>query len=209
MIGYSTDNQGLVAAARSIHIQGRSLHLNTEHTHLKPAIQRRSIAVENIGRQHIAHLVAYLAPLTFIGSPAYQVKITYRSKSTRQTILAAIVGVGTCPLSQDKVTDVKVLAVCPGRANTNDGLDIVEIIQLVSIYTDGRDTHAVAHHADLLALESTGKAQHAADIVKLYYILKKIFCHELGAQRVTGHDHRRGNLAVLRTDVRSRYFSHI
>ena len=88
-----------------------------------------------------------------------------------------------------------------GTAHADDGLHVVEVIKLVGVDANAGDAHAVAHHADALAIVGAGETQHATHIVKLNRVLEEVLGHELGAQGVASHDDGLGYFAILCPDV--------
>ena len=128
----------------------------------------------------------------------------------RQVVLGVPVAVRAAALRDNEVAQVDVHLPRAARAYADDRVHVIEIEQLIGVDSDRRDSHTVSHDGHFLAFVCTRERKHTADVVYLYRVLQKALCHQLGAQRVACHDHCLCNLAVLRTDMRSRalFFTH-
>ena len=87
------------------------------------------------------------------------------------------------------------------RTHTDDGLYAVEVVELVSVDTDGRHTHTVTHHTDTFTFIGAGEAQHATHVVELDRVLEELLCHEFYTQRIACHDYGFGDVAIVGPDV--------
>ena len=89
-----------------------------------------------------------------------------------------------------------------GRADADDGLHIVEVIQLIGVDGHGRDAHAAAHHRNSLPFPRAGEAQHVPHGVEAGHILQIRIRNEFGPQRITGHQDGLCDIAFLCAVVR-------
>ena len=113
------------------------------------------------------------------------------------------VGVGACALTGDDIHKLKIVAQRTGRAYADDIINIIEIVQLPAVDTDGRNAHAACHNGHGNALPCAGVTLNAADIVHEYGILKEGFCYEFGSERIAGHEHRFCDILFFCRYVRS------
>ena len=104
--------------------------------------------------------------------------------------------------------DMEAFVAGAGGTNPDDGLDIVEVEKLIGVDGDGGNAHAMSHHAHGFAFVGARVAQHAADFIELYRVFQVALRHELDAQRVSGHDDKRCNLAFFGADMRGRGITH-
>ena len=112
------------------------------------------------------------------------------------------VGVRARARTGDDVHEVQVVRERTGRADADDVVDIVEVVQLPAVDADRRDAHAGGHHGHGHALPRAGVALHAADVVDEHGIFQKGLGDELRAQRVTGHEHGLGDVSGFGCDMR-------
>ena len=94
-VRYGAYTERLAAAARSIHIERRRLHLNSQHAHLLPLFPAVGIiAVEEVACQNVANLVAHTQLLGLLDGGTHQPEIRNRGERTRQAVLRGVVRVG-------------------------------------------------------------------------------------------------------------------
>ena len=87
------------------------------------------------------------------------------------------------------------------------GANAVLAEQLIRINTDGRHTHTAAHHADGAALVGAGIAEHTAHIGDDARVFEESLGNEFSAQRVAGHQHGLGKIALFGAVMRGRHKS--
>ena len=96
----------------------------------------------------------------------------------------------------------------PGGAHADDIFHAIEIEKLIGIDADGGHAHAGGHDGDPFAVIGAGIALHAPDIIDQPGVGQEIFRNEFGSQRVAGHQHRGGEIADLRVNMRSGRIGH-
>lgn len=201
VVGDRADGQGFLLGEGGVHIERRSLHFHADHAHLRPVHAIGMLVVESVGGEHIAHLVAVTELVAGIRGAAEQVEVGDGSEGAGQLELRTVVGIGTGPLGQDQVAQFHVGIVGTRRADTDDGLHIVEIEELPGIDTDRGNAHAMAHHTHRAAFVGARIAEHAAHVVELHRIVQEFLRNELGAERVAGHQRGFLNHSVLGPDM--------
>ena len=112
------------------------------------------------------------------------------------------VGVRARARTGDDVHEVQVVRERTGRADTDNVVDIVEVVQLPAVDADRRDAHTGGHHGHGHALPRAGVTLHAADVVDEHGIFQKGLGDELRAQRVAGHEHGLGDVSGFGCDMR-------
>ena len=86
--------------------------------------------------------------------------------------------------SQHNVKQLGLVGVGACGTDADDVLNAVLAEQLIRINTDGRHTHAAAHHADGAALVGAGIAKHTAHIGDDARVLEKSLGNEFSARCV-------------------------
>ena len=114
------------------------------------------------------------------------------------------VGVRARARTGDDVHQLQIVGERTGRADADDVVNIVEIVQLPAVDADRRDAHAGGHHGHGHALPRAGVALHAADVIDEHGIFKEGLGDELRAQRVAGHEHGLGDLTGFGFNMRRR-----
>ena len=203
MVRDGTYTQCTVARAGCVHIQGSYLHLHSEHSHVDPLVGMGILTIEHIRRQHITNLVLISELLARLHRLTYQAEVAYGSECARHLITCCIVAVGAGTHSYCQVADMQVVVDRTSRSHTDDCLHAIEVIELIGVDADRGHTHAVSHHTYSLSLIGTCKAQHATHLVETYCIVEEFLGHQLHSQRVTRHNHRLGDFAVLCPDMGS------
>ena len=102
---------------------------------------------------------------------------------------------------QHHIEQLGFVGVAAGRADADDVVHIVELVQLVGVDADGGHSHAAAHHTDGAALIGAGKAQHSTDTGDLADILEEGIRDELCPQRIAGHQDGLCEIAFFSADV--------
>ena len=115
--------------------------------------------------------------------------------------MVAVVGICAGAFSNHEVPDLKILGICPGASDSDYGLYSIEMEKFISVETDRRHAHSVAHHAYGFAIVSSGVSQHATHFVEAHGILQVFLGHEFDAQRVTRHDYGLGYSTAFCPDV--------
>ena len=139
------------------------------------------------------------------GGGGKQLPIRNGGVGAGQLELRHIVAVGAGPLCDYDIPQAQVGMQRAGAAKADDIFHIIEVEQLIAVNTDGGDAHAVSHYRDRHPAVCAGVAQHSPDGIIADRGLQVVFGHELGAQRVARHQHRRGDLALLGSVMGSRH----
>ena len=196
MIGNGADAEASFAVAGSVHIEGGGLHLQGHYAHLLEAVHAvetrgyvHVVAVEHVGRVHIAHVVGGVVALAGLYGFGKQFVGCDGGKGAGQVKLLGIVRVGAGTLGQDDVIEVDVILDGAGGADADDVLHTEEIEQLVGVDADGGHTHTGCHHGHLDALIVAGVAVDTTDVVHQHGVFQEVFGDELAAQGIAGHQH--------------------
>ena len=189
--------------ARGVQIQRGGFHLRRQHAQLLELGRAAGLVVEDIGgiQRADVRLDAHLARGG--NSGVQQLKRAAR-RDVAVEPLAPEIGIGVGAHAHHDVADFHIVADAAGGAHADDVLHAVEVVQLVGVDTDGRHAHAGGHHGDALALVIAGVALHAADVVDHHGVLEEGLGDELRAQRIAGHQHGTGEIALLGGDVGGR-----
>ena len=99
---------------------------------------------------------------------------------------------------------MQIWVVSTSRACADNTLYAVEVKELESINSDGRNTHAVTHNRYLLALVCACVAVHAAHLIYELRVFEITLCHKFCTQWIACHNNFLGNFAVCCADVRCR-----
>ena len=191
--------------------QGKALHLHAQAAALIPQLfPVGGLFVGGLAVEHIRRVdVALNEGNALLGGRSAQLVVQALAGQGDVPLEAAlypgVVGLAHRTGGQHHVEQLGLFGVAAGGADADDVVHIVELEQLIRIDADGRHAHAAAHHADGAALIGAGKAQHAAHTGHLTHILQEGVGNELGAQRVTGHEDRLGEIALFGAVVRGRH----
>lgn len=196
VVGDGADAQGFAARVGGVHVELGYLHLDGEDAHALPAVVVGVGGVEGVGREYVADAVAVAAAFAGFDSAARQLEVGDGGEGAGQLVLRGVVGVGAGTGGDDEVAHVEVLLDGAGGAHADDGLHVVEVVQLVGVDAYRGAAHAVAHDADAAAAQHAGVAQHAAHLVEEHGVLQVVLGHEFHAQRIARHNDGLGNLAA-------------
>ena len=109
-------------------------------------------------------------------------------------------------LAQNKVAQFQIGVDCPCRADTNDVVYTVKVVQLVAVNADGRYAHATCHDGNALTLVSARVTLHATHVVDKHGVGEVVFGNVFGAERIARHKHGRRKIACFCGDVWGRYW---
>jgi len=215
VVGDRTDGQRALAAAGRVHIQRSGLHLDGHNAHLFPrevCLKRLGhaavVAVEPVGGEQIADLIARAHLLGNVHAGAQEAEIGDRRERAGQMILPRPAGVGAGALRDDDVPELQLVSQRAGGADAQDVLHAVDREQLPRVNADGRHTHAGGHDGDAHAVIGAGVALNAPDVVDEHGIGQEIFRDEFRAQRIAGHQDSLSEVAGPGADVRGRIIGH-
>ena len=215
VVGDRADGQRALAAAGCVHVKRSGLHLDGHHAHLLPrevCLKRLGhtavVAVEPVGGEQIADLIARAHLLGDVHAGAEHPEIGDRREGTGQMVLARPAGVGAGALRDHDVPELKLICQCTGGADAHDVLYAVDREQLPRVNADGRHTHTGGHDGDAHAVIGAGVALNAPDVVDEHGIGQEIFRDEFRAQRITGHQDGLSEVAGPGADVRGWIIGH-
>lgn len=114
-------------------------------------------------------------------------------------------GVGGRAERDDHIAQADVRRDRAAAADADHGLHAVLAHQLGGVDGARRNAHAVRHHRHAPALVEAGVPVDVAHFGDAAGVREELARDVLGAQRIAGHEHRVGEVAGLRTDMRRRH----
>ena len=124
------DAQRLFAGAGGGAVEGGGFHLHAQHAHACPFRARLRIVVEDVAGENVAHVVAQALSLAQVGGTAHQLVGGDGGIGAGQAVLMGEVAVGAGALGYDEVAHAHTLGQRAARAHANDGLHVVEVVDL-------------------------------------------------------------------------------
>ena len=137
MIGDREQAERALAGAGGVHVQAGGLHLDGEHAHLLPLVGAvTAVVVEVVGREHVAHVQRDAIGGRRGDGLAEQRVVRDRRERAVEAELVRKVGIRARARTGDDIHEVQIIRERTGRADADDVVDIIEIVQLPAVDAD-------------------------------------------------------------------------
>ena len=122
-------------------------------------------------------------------------------KRAPQAKLLRVISVRTGAHSDHEIAQAQSVRQGACRADADDRIDAVEVIQFIRIDPHGRHPHAGRHHRHALPAVRARIALNAADVADQLRMFQIVFRNKTRTHRIARHQHRVRDRFPLRADM--------